>query len=270
MVCSSNKDFLADEFKKRQLPYFFHLDGFNAKGNAMTDNITHLPILEIIKIAWKKVKGSKTSFLTIVIFSLLIQGAQTWLNTIENLTLLGMLLSLVLLIPQFILLWGIIYLGAERAADISIHYIMIKHVISVGLFFKMMGYYLLQMLALLLPIVILGIPVLLSFVIPVSIHTASIVTTLSYVIALGLAIFLLMRLYIAPIIIITQGIGPWKAIKMSFNATRSNVCRLTVLVAINSFILAISIIPFGIGLIWTIPYLSINYGVVYRKLIWKM
>ena len=92
----------------------------------------------------------------------------------------------------------------------------------------------------------------------------------SVIVCLGaiiLTFYLAMRLYLAKGIVLDQQVGPWAAIKKSFRATKYNVWRLIGLTLLNAIILLVSVIPLGIGLIWSLPYLFINYGMVYRRLV---
>src|SRR3990167_1138090 len=80
-----------------------------------------------------------------------------------------------------------------------------------------------------------------------------------------LSCYLVIRTFFVPAFILDKNATPLESIQLSFQATRSNVLELIALLFLLTLILFISILPFGIGLIWTIPLLSINYGIVYKK-----
>ena len=77
---------------------------------------------------------------------------------------------------------------------------------------------------------------------------------------------MLKLIYLSSVIVIAEKANPWAAIKLSFEATRSHFWALLGLIFINVVIIFAAIATV-IGLIWAIPYVFINYGIIYNKLI---
>ena len=94
-----------------------------------------------------------------------------------------------------------------------------------------------------------------------------ITSVICYILGIGSAVYLMLRLYVATPLVIMQKANPWAAIKHSFSATKHHVLALFVLIIANILIFMISLIPLGIGLIWSLPYLLISYGVIYERLV---
>jgi uncharacterized membrane protein len=75
------------------------------------------------------------------------------------------------------------------------------------------------------------------------------------------------RLILGKAFVIAKQMGPLEALKASFAATKGNVWNLIGVMVISMLILFVSAIPFGIGLIWSLPYIFINYGEVFKRLV---
>src|SRR5205085_143591 len=80
------------------------------------------------------------------------------------------------------------------------------------------------------------------------------------------AFYLLVRLMLSIAFVLEQNVNPWRAIVLSFHATRCNFWRLFGWYIAIWIIMMISIIPLGIGLIWTLPLIYISYGMIYKTL----
>ncbi len=237
----------------------------------MSDNMVQLPVIETVKTAWAKVSGAKASIWAILIIVILLQGVIGYLNSkikSGELGFFAILITIVATIFQLLFSWGLMYMGIQRAQDLPIQYGMVRYVFNLMLFFKMLGVYILQGL-------IVGLPAVILYFLTVAVggydgSFAKILQTLVYLADIVVGVFLVfigIRMFLSKGIVIMQQIGPWTAIKMSFAATRGNVWRLIGLWWLNILIVIVSAIPFFLGLIWTLPFALINYGVVYRKLI---
>lgn len=238
-------------------------------------NQVSLNIFDTIKTAWSQVKGSKGSFWMVVLFifitSLIYQG----FHFLEKapfshpLMLLWAVLACITTLFEFMLLFGLIYLGVQRAANLDIRYTMIKNVLTLEIFLKCIGYILLIYVLFIPAFILMIIAVVLSHyaISHVESHLLfQLISAACYVIAFIYMVTILLRLYVAKVFIAVEKLNPWLAIKRSFQATQSNAWKLLGLLVINIIIVAVSAIPFGVGLIWTLPYLYINYGLVYRRL----
>lgn len=222
--------------------------------------------LDTVKAAWRKVKGAKTIFLTALTLLMLTQILLAMLNhhlypgaSSSELTGPNLLRILVKIVTT-IVSWSLIYMGIQRALNLPITQSMIRYAFNLEIIGKMVALYIVQSL-LFLPLVVLCIwPFLLDG------NASDILVIASYLIAALLAIYIILRLYLTVALVLAEKMGPITAIKVSFQLTKTHTVQLLLLTIINLLILGISIIPFGIGLIWSIPYIFINAGEVYKKL----
>lgn len=84
--------------------------------------------------------------------------------------------------------------------------------------------------------------------------------------ALLTGLYLTISMHQAVGFILDKSLDSFKAIKMSFRVTKPYIVELLGLYIIMGFILFISALPLGIGLIWTVPFSYILYGEVYKRL----
>lgn len=234
----------------------------------MTDH-SGFSAIESIKLAWEKVKGTKKTFwlilLIIFILQLINSAINGFISTKPSFVFIYSLIGLVVSITGTIFTWGLIYLGIQRAKGESIKASMVKYVFDFWIFLKMIGATILQFF-IALPAFILF---FVAFLIQAKMGTGGGVSVLSIIldlIAFIYFVFIFVRLFLVPCLIIAEKQNPWKAIKTSFKATKSHFWQLLGLFIINWFICIISILLLCIGLIWSLPYLFINFGVVYKKL----
>jgi uncharacterized membrane protein len=89
---------------------------------------------------------------------------------------------------------------------------------------------------------------------------------LSIIIMIVPAIYLSVRLQFYEYFLIDEECGVIESIKKSADITRGYVLELFILGAILSLIILISIIPMGIGLIFSIPLSMVAISSVYLKL----
>jgi len=177
------------------------------------------------------------------------------------------LLFFVLYALQFLLQWGLLYVGVQRAAGQTIHLGMLKQALTFNMFAKMLGTMLLMGVLLCVPTIplfALGI-----YLVNVSQLSAHISAAVCFALVSGYVFFLAVKFYFVQTIAVTEQTNPWQAIKKSFQATRSNFWKLAGLSFINMWIMCCATLLLGIGLIWAIPYSYINNGIVYRRLVLK-
>lgn len=240
----------------------------------MSDNLISLPVMETVKSAWGKVKGSKGTFWSVIGCIILVQIAATILRCIafapDGTLKVGAGLALLLGIGMFclyilviFLFWGMMYIAIQRAMDMPISFELVKKVFSIGLFFRMIGTSILSMIVML--------PVAVIFIVPTLLlgdsSIGKLFTAVCDIIGLVLALFLVARLVLAKWLVIGKDLGPVAAIKESFCATRSNVLSILGVLIISILIYMISIIPLGIGLIWSLPYLLLVQAEIYKRLV---
>lgn len=248
----------------------------------MSNEPIQLPVFETIKEAWDKVKGAKASLwavLALVIIARLILAGFDELNKsdIEINFYLGIILDVIaiaLAVVSLVLNWCLIYLGVLRALSMPIQFSMIKAIFSWRIFFRMIVMFILQVVVMLPAIIIMLIPAFLSSLVSNDTTVVEnnmnsfieIFTAFCYLVSIVISIYLLIRMWLSSAYVLIGGAKPWAAIKLSFKSTKGNVWRLIGLFVMNMLIILVSMIPFGLGLIWSIPYALINYGEVYKKL----
>lgn len=233
----------------------------------MTENKTP-PIFDTVNTAWLKVKGAKATIwaagglliLITLTFWLLVGIAIDWISVP-----LALGINLLSKIIFFILFAGLLYVGIRRAFDLPLSYKQLFFTLKDAMPFKLIGMYLLKIIILYIPVILIAIAAKLisTFVY----HSPTIL--LPHWLFLATAILLLcisIRMILAVGFLLERNANPWQAIKLSFIATRSNFFRIVAFFLIGIVILLISLIPLGLGLIWSLPFLVILYGEVYKGL----
>lgn len=242
-------------------------------------NKDHFSIIETIKIAWHGIKGTKrifgtvTALLIVVVCSLMLLEQQAHLHAPASvLTLSTIVIARIILgIISILLELSLVYLGIQLASQQSIQLAMVNYVFNFTLLKNIIGLYILQFI-ILLPLAILfyvstHFMTLFPNVVLNNIgHTCRSMIVIASLIA---TLYLSIRLYLTKAIIVAEKTTPWSTIQRSFQVTKSHVWKLLGLFIINIAILIISTISLGIGLLWSIPFCFINYGVVYKQLAHK-
>jgi len=67
-------------------------------------------------------------------------------------------------------------------------------------------------------------------------------------------------------LVVDKGLGVWEAMELSRKTVTQQWLKFFGLALLCGLIIMISVIPFGIGLIWSIPTLYISYGLLYHHL----
>lgn len=250
----------------------------------MTQNPIHLPVIETVKAAWSRVHGAKAAMWGVLVCIIILRVIMAGINKVfapESEMVVSQLalflvfgIGFVLLMLSTVLNWCLIYLGILRASDQTIHFNQAKYVFNLEIFFKMIGAIILKVLILLPAIILLYLPKEIAIAdgrdpnLTANTHGVhALFFAACYIVGLILGVFLSLRLWLTSAFVLMNKANPWLAVKLSFHATRSNVFRLIGLFILNGIILMVSAIPVGIGLIWTLPYVMINYGVVFRTLV---
>lgn len=225
-----------------------------------------LPIWDTIATAWTKMAGSKGTILASFIVSCLITlGCFIGKFIIlAYLPFLDGIVSIAIHIINTLLFSGVLYIGIRHIANLPITFDMMFQTFDARVALRIIIYMILEVLLLCIPFIVFIIAMLI-FVLP-----SIIFSFLSFILGLiGVILFFFIYYRTSPAMgfILDQQQGPWQAIKSAYHVTRHNVLRLLLIHIISIFIFAISIIPFGIGLIWTIPFLYNLYGVFYKRLL---
>jgi uncharacterized membrane protein len=227
------------------------------------------PVIATFEEAWQKVKGAKMPFFLVIlsfVALILVTGIIAAIIHIFVNPSASIIVSIIADVFQLVLAWGIIYLGIQRAMGAPIFYSMIKNVFSFDLFGKMIGLYILYF-------TIVGLPLLfplLGYLLVKYVGDTSamqLIKALLSIIGSLITIYLAIRISLGKGIVVNERKNPIEAIKISFAATRGNFWNVLGFLLLQILVLVISIIPLGIGLIWSIPLCSIAYGLLYRKLV---
>ncbi len=239
-----------------------------------------LPITETIKSAWSKVKSSKSTFFIVFvcyIASYFIPVAKIFPHEGVGKILIAVASIGVIVFITYPLQWSLFYLGIQRAMDMNIKLNMIKQAFKLNVILKMFGYVLLIFAIMLVPCVFLWLPKLVFLPIANSSFIGSnlntimkLLTALSYILGMVTGVFafyLVIRFKLVYGLILMKGLNPWAAIKASYKATQSNVCRIILLLILMLFILAVSAFSLGIAYVWTVPFCLILYGEIYKRLV---
>jgi hypothetical protein len=235
----------------------------------MTDTAYSLPVRETLNTAWEKVKGAKGAFWAVlsVVFAVeFVLGVFTgvWQSPGAVMPLWLNVLSLAVWIFAVIVGWGLVYMGIQRAAGQPIQYRMVGYAFNWNLFFRMVGVYILQVLIL---IGISSLLVLSYYLASGTSDVSAVASIIVYAIWVVAFFHVLFRMYFSKGLIIAKQMGPLTAIKASFAITKGNVWRLIGVTSCAILVLMVSAIPFGIGLIWSLPFMFINYGEVFKRLV---
>lgn len=243
----------------------------------MDANFYRIPVIDTIKLAWSKVDGAKGSFWAALGIMFLVIFAFGFLEGLfeESAPILTGILKVVGGLVNFLLQIGVLYMGIQRAKDLPINYKQMFIAFELDMGLRAIGTYILQAIIFIVPMLLIFIPTILLATgatvaggEPVAASTgAKIVIALCYIVAILLMVYLSIRLYISMGFVLDQRANPIDAIKSSFAATKGNVWNLIGIAILQFLILIVSIIPIGIGLIWTLPFVFILYGVLYKNLL---
>ena len=205
-------------------------------------------ISEVLSEAWQKTSGAKGTFiLSFVIYIAIsiglsivsqillavISSASTDETFIILFSFLQQLAFNLVLLPVGM---GIFMLGIRRAADAPI---------QAG---SVVGYYS-SMWRLFLTMLLLYIMVLIGFVL---------------LIIPG--IYLSVAYYMALPLVVEKGLSPWQALEVSRKTISRRWFTMFFFSIVITLIVFVSLIPLGIGLIWTLPMTMIAYGIIYRNM----
>lgn len=222
-----------------------------------------LPILETIRTAWEEIKGTKAPFwgalflLILIMFCLGI--AQRVTSDVSD--TLSDILQVVIQVVNFLLQMGMLMMGIKRAFDSPVTYRVMFEPFTFGIAVRAIVLYILELL--------IFIPIVAIFLIPAMIVESGWVASAIIAVGVCIVIYLATRIIFAKAFVLDKLSSPWQAIKLSFVITRQNFWRIFILGILESLIVLVSLIPI-IGIIWTLPFAYILYGVAYRSLLVNM
>jgi hypothetical protein len=226
-----------------------------------------LPIGDTISAAWNKIYGVKTSFWAAVIVSYLISLGLTILSSIcmHILFPLGVLATITSVCVFILLQIGLYYMGILRADNQPIHYKQIYFPLSAAMRLNTLGLILAQSLIMVIPGMIAYLATCLMNHADQNDFFALIAVAL-YVASLLLAIYLILGMLLAMGYVLTKNMAPIEALTNSYKHTQSHLFELFVIYIIFSIIYFLLGLPFGIGLIWGIPFSYVLYGEIFLRL----
>jgi hypothetical protein len=239
----------------------------------MIDRSIQLPVGDTILGAWARLSGSKSQFwLALSIFfivAIAFNVAQYY--TEENHIVLYVLVSIVSTFVSYFLHLGLVYMGITRAKDQPIHWSQLFYAFDLELVLYLIGLYVMYVLALILPIAIgVGTGIGLGYAaqhIDTAAQVVVVIAGINIIAASIVAtIYIAVRLSLGMAFILENRIGPITALKQSIKATDGNFWNVFSMFFCQWNILLISIIPVGLGMIWTLPFNFICYGLAFKVL----
>ena len=79
-------------------------------------------------------------------------------------------------------------------------------------------------------------------------------------------IYLMIAYFMAMPLVVEKGLSPWQALEVSRKTITHRWFSVFFFSIVMTLILIISMIPLGIGVIWTAPMMMIAYGIMYRNM----
>ena len=241
-----------------------------------------LPIEATLSESWKKVSGAKASYwgglgliflflLGINILIFILGLISPTLFDQHHPSVLSAIMNVATNIIEFLFQMGLVYFGIQRAFDNPISYRLIFKAFETRTALRLIGFFLILALLcmfLLIPIFALGFSYafLSNSTAESGIAGGSISAFLGFIIFSAI-IYLLVRLWLTTAFILDKQTGIWQSMKLSLQATRHNFWRIFFIGFLMGLIFLVSVIPLGIGLIWTFPMASILQGMVYKNLL---
>jgi DNA-directed RNA polymerase subunit RPC12/RpoP len=198
----------------------------------------------ILKEAWQKthgVKGPLWGGILVVILAML--GLSTVLGLLAGQfgstgsgAALAAALQITLTIAMYPFLAGIMMIGIRRSVDLPVNWKLA------------FGYF-----SYLLPIVI-------------SVFLTGILTSLGFMLLIIPGIYLSLAYLLTIPLIVDQGLGPWQAMEASRKAISKHWFKVFGLYFVMVLVYLVSMIPLGLGMIWTMPMLIMVGSILYREI----
>lgn len=240
---------------------------------------TSLSINEVFREAWQAVHGFKGTFwLAILIFAIITiifgvietlfsQDNTITTNTLHttpvNLLIVSVLISIASNIINYLLSNGLFYISLRRTANLPIMARMIFITFQSPYILKILAVMLIKYLIVFAYTIIL---ILCTTMIPDTGHW-HIALISCYIVFSALLFYIFVRLILTELIILDRKQSALSAISLSFRSTRGFFWSIFFIVILQILVLIISIIPLGIGLIWSLPLIYLIFPVIYKRLI---
>lgn len=231
----------------------------------MTNGTYIIPVWDTITAAWEKVSGAKKSIwgALILFFVILFAFGFTQGALSDDAKTASNIIQAIGNIIVYFLQMGMLYIGIRRAADLPIEYKQIFRAFNLNMAIKIVLLYILQILIFIPAIAIFVIASMITALIP---GLSTVVPIILFALGGFAMVYLSVRMLLSNAFVLDKLSDPWSAIKASFRATQCNFWPCFGLLIMQMIILMISAIPLGIGLIWSLPFVFICYGMIYHRL----
>jgi hypothetical protein len=216
-------------------------------GAAMSPGAAHeydFAITAILREAWAKTSGSKgpvwaasaLAFLALIIVSTVATSVAAIIGSGAVANALAVAVQLTISVALYPFMAGLVLIGIRR---------------SVGLPFDFKTAF--SCFTYILPIVIASLLV-------------SLLSSIGFMLLVVPGIYLTVAYVMVIPLIIDQEMGPWQAMETSRKAVQQHWFKVFGLYALMTIICFFSVIPFGLGLIWTFPMFMVVGGILYREI----
>jgi len=198
----------------------------------------------VLKEAWQKtsgVKGPLWGALLMILLVIMGLGVVIGLlgrqfGSVGSSAALAAALQITLTVAMYPLMAGIMMIGIRRAVDLPVNWKLA------------FGYF-----SYLLPIVI-------------SVILTMIMTSLGFMLLIIPGIYLSLAYLLTIPLIVDKGLGPWQAMEASRKAISKHWFKVFGLYLVMFLIYLVSMIPLGLGLIWTMPMFVMAGSILYREI----
>jgi len=196
-------------------------------------------ITDVLKEAWQKTDGIKGTFFAVgIVFILITVGISLIFTVISGMSegtfLIGLLQQLIFMVIVYPFLVGIMMIGVRRSVELPV---------SFSMAFGYFGYT--------IPIIIAA-------------FLMSVLTIIGTLLLIIPGIYLSVAYLLTLPLIVEKNLGAWRAMEASRKAITHHWFKVFFTYFIMGIIYIISIIPLGIGLIWTAPMMVNVGGILYR------
>jgi hypothetical protein len=217
-------------------------------------------IFDALKETWARIKGFKATNLgayTIMFLPSFIAGLLS--SLFDDNHAIALLITLTGTVISYPLIAGYMMLGVKRAANLPVTTLMVLD------YFK-------DTLRIIALIITQGIMYFFPFAIGILLTTVATKTQaglniLLHIMGLGFflfAIYLFVSYTFALPLLVEKRLSIWSALEISRQAVTQHFFKIFMTLLLAAIILVLSAIPLGIGLIWTIPFMNLLFGALYR------